>query len=137
MWAVLVPVALALAALAAFLRSDAGRERRRGALVATGVAAAVAVLGVVPLMGIPGAVVYELSAPWVRLLMGAGYEDLGDGAWPAALLITIAWPSSLVLAYVAANGPLRHRGRLLRAAAWVLIPYATGVALALVAHWSA
>ncbi len=119
------------------LRTRAGRERRRGLLVTVGIAVAIAVVGVVPLMGIPGAVVYELSAPWVRLLLGAGYRELGDGAWPAAILITLVWPSSLVLAYVAVRGPLRGRSRWLRAAAWVLIPYTVGVGLALWAHAAA
>ena len=137
MLAILVPLALAAVALAAFLRTPAAREHRRGLIVTVGIAVAIAVLGVVPLVGIPGAVVYELSAPWVRLFLGAGYEDLGDGAWPAAILMTLVWPSSLVLAYVAVRGPLRRRSRWLRAAAWVLIPYAVGVGLALWAHAAA
>jgi hypothetical protein len=136
MWPAL-PVLAGIAALAASLRSEAVRPRRRGLLRVTAVAAAVSVLGVMPLMGIPGAVVYEVSAPWVRLLLGEGYADLGDGAWPAAIILTLTWPSSLVVAYAAAYGPLRHRSAWIRWAALLLIPYLTGVALSLWAHLSA
>jgi hypothetical protein len=137
MWIVLPLVAgvVALAALVAFLRSAAGRERRRGAIAVT-VFAAVLALGGILLLGIPGALVYELCVPWVRLMMGARFTELGDGAWPAALLITLTWPASLVVAYVAANGPLRRRGRGVRWLAMLLVPYAFGVALALWAHLS-
>lgn len=137
MW-IVFPLAagtVALAALVAFLRSPAGRERRRGAFAVT-VFAAVLALGGILLLGIPGALVYELCVPWVRLLMGARFTDLGDGAWPAALLITLTWPASLVVAYVIANGPLRRRGRALRWLAMLLVPYAFGVGLALWAHLS-
>ncbi|HLM67330.1 MAG TPA: hypothetical protein VK358_07380, partial [Longimicrobium sp.] len=61
MW-ILLPAATALAGLAAlvlFLRSEAGRERRRGMIVVTVVAVLMA-LGGILLLGIPGAVVYEL-----------------------------------------------------------------------------
>ncbi len=127
--------AVALAGLVAFLRSPAGRQRRRGAIAVT-VFAAVLALGGMVLLGIPGAVVYELCVPWVRLALGARFMELGDGAWPAALLITLAWPASLVVAYVVANGPLRRRGPALRWLVLLLLPYAFGVALALWAHLS-
>ena len=107
---------------------------RRGALVTLAVAVATSVLGVMPLLGIPGAVVYQLAAPCVRLLIGAGYRDLGDGAWPAAIVLTLSWPASLVLAYTAAFGPLRDAPVWARGTALVLIPYAAAVVLALWAH---
>lgn len=138
MW-VILPAAAALVALAVlvwFLRSPAGRERRRGMLVVVTVAALLA-FGGIALLGIPGAVIYELCVPWVWLLMGEGYADLGDGAWPAALVITLTWPASLVIAYAVANGLLRRRGPLVRWAVLVLIPYAFGVLLAFWAHLSA
>lgn len=138
MW-ILVPAlawVIALGVLVAFVRSPAGRERRRGAII-VGVVAALLALGGMALLGIPGAVVYGVSAPWVQLMMGSRYTDLGDGAWPAAIVITLAWPASLLITYAAANGPLRRRGRLVRWAAWILIPYLFGVLLALWAHLSA
>jgi hypothetical protein len=125
-----------LIALIAFLRSGAGRQRRRG-MIGVAVLAAVLAIGGMALLGIPGALIYELCAPWVRLMLGARFADLGDGAWPAAIVITLAWPASLVVAYAVANGPLRRRGRLVRWTTMILIPYVFGVALALWAHPSA
>jgi hypothetical protein len=127
---------VALVVLVGFLRSEAGRERRRGMIV-TACLAALLSLGGILLLGIPGAIVYELCAPWVRLMLGPRFTDLGDGAWPAAIVITLAWPASLVAAYAIANGPLRRRGRVVRWMTLILVPYAFGVALALWAHLSA
>jgi hypothetical protein len=138
MWMIFPAAAglVALAVLVVFLRSEAGRPRRRGMLWTAAVAVLLA-LGGMALLGLPGAVIYELCAPWVRLMLGGRFTELGDGAWPAAIVITLTWPASLVVAYAVANGPLRRRGRMLRWAALVLIPYAFGVALALWAHLSA
>src|SRR5687768_8705584 len=104
MWTIF-PVAAALVGLAvlvAFLRSEAGRERRRGMIGVAVVAVLFAVVGM-GLLGLPGAMVYQLSAPWVRLMLGARFTDLGDGAWPAAILTTLTWPASLVIAYAVAH----------------------------------
>lgn len=138
MWMIL-PAGAALAGLAAlvtFLRSEAGRERRRG-LKVTAILAVLLAIGGVLLLGIPGALVYELCVPWVRLTLGGRFTELGDGAWPAAIVITLTWPASLVVAYALANGPLRGRGRGVRWTALILVPYAFGIALALWAHLSA
>lgn len=135
MWPFLLPLA-ALVAAAVFWRSDAGRSHRKGLLWMLITAALLSVLGIL-LMGIPGAVVYELSVPWVRAMQGARFTDLGDGAWPAAILISLTWPASLVIAYTVANGPLRRRGRMVRWIAIIGIAYGSGVALAFWAHASA
>lgn len=138
MW-IIVPAAawlVALGVFVAFLRSPPGRERRRGMII-TAVVAVLLAVGGMALLGLPGAVIYGISAPWVQLMMGSRFTDLGDGAWPAAIVITLAWPASLVLAYAAVHGPLRRRGRAVRWAAWILIPYGFGVLLALWAHLSA
>lgn len=128
----LLPV-IAAAVGAGFAWSAAGRRRWKGVAATFGTAVAVAVLGMA-VVGLPGALVYELAAPWVRLLLGEGYADLGDAAWPAAILITLTWPFSFVLAYVAVHGPLDRAGRLVRSLAWIAVPYACGVLLALWAH---
>lgn len=135
MWPFLLPV-IAVAAGALFLRTDEGRARGKG-LRRTFTAAVLLALGGMLLMGIPGAFVYELSAPWVQGILGEGYADLGDGAWPAAIVITLTWPFSFVLAYLAAVGPLRRRGWMIKALAWFVILYGTGILLALWAHLSA
>lgn len=136
MWPFLL-IPAALFAIFAFRRSEAGRERRRGLNVVTAIAVVVATGGVLPLMGIPGAIVNEIAAPMVRMLTGKVPTDLGDGAWPAAIITTMAWPWSLVLAYTLAYGPLRHRGRAVRWLTMVLVPYVAAVLLALWAHASA
>ncbi|HEX6038821.1 hypothetical protein [Longimicrobium sp.] len=138
MW-IVIPAATVVGALAAmvlFLRAPAVRELRRGMII-TAIVAFVLALGGMALLGIPGAIIYGISAPFVQLLMGARYADLGDGAWPAAIFITLIWPASLVVAYAVANGPLRGRGRGARWMALILIPYAFGVLLALDAHLAA
>lgn len=132
MWPFVLPAA-ALVAIILFLRSPAGRERRKGLAIAVAAAVVVAVVGV-GLLGIPGAIVYGLSVPWVSMLLGGGYQDLGDGAWPAAIYISIFWPASLVIAYTLVAGPLRRRSRWSKAAVWILVPYAAGVAMSLWAH---
>jgi hypothetical protein len=133
----LIFLVVTLVALIVFLRSDAGRERRRPALILTGVCAAIAILGVIPLMGIPGAILYELSKPWVQSMQGARFAELGDGAWPAAIVMTLVWPASIVLAYVITKGPLRRRSAFLRWPVLILFPYAVAVVLTLWAHMSA
>jgi hypothetical protein len=138
MWPFLL-VPAALLAIFAFRRSKAGRERerRRGLNVVTAIAVVVATAGVLPFMGIPGAIVHETAAPMVHALTGKVTTDLGDGAWPAAIITTMTWPWSLVLAYTLAYGPLRHRGRAVRWLVMALVPYAAAVLLALWAHGSA
>jgi len=131
-----LPLLAALVVYVVFLRADGLRDRRRGMVITGGAAFLLGLVGML-LMGIPGAVLYELAAPWVRLALGEGYRDLGDGAWPAAIFISLVWPSSLVLAYAASYGPLRGASRWVRLLAWVLIPYGLAVALAFWAHWSA
>lgn len=137
MWILFPAVAglIALVVLVVFLRSEAGRERRRG-MITTAIVAAVFAFGGMLLLGIPGALVYGVSLPVVQMLLGAKYQSLADGAWGAAIIITLTWPASLVIAYAVANGPLRRRGRGARWAAMILIPYAAGVALTLWAHLS-
>jgi uncharacterized membrane protein YhaH (DUF805 family) len=109
----------------------------RGAKVHRGGAvAALLAVGGIALLGIPGAVVYGVSAPVVQLMLGARFHSLNEDVWPAAIITTLTWPASLVVAYALANGPLRRRGRGARWAALVLVPYAVGVALTLWAHLS-
>lgn len=135
MWPFAV-VLIAAAAAVLFLRARPARERRRGLLLTAGAAGVLAALGM-GLVGLPGALLYELGAPWVRLVLGEGYHDLGDAAWPAAIVISLAWPASLVIAYTVAHGLLGRRRRWVRWMALVLVPYAFAVSLAFWAHLAA
>jgi len=138
MWMIVsaASAAVGLIAFVWFLRSEAGRPRRRG-MIGIAVAAVLFSLGGMLLMGIPGALVYGIASPVVQLVLGSRYESLHEGVWPVVILITLVWPASLVVAYAVANGPLRHRGRGARWAVLILLPYAFGVALTLWAHLSA
>src|SRR5687767_945437 len=77
MWMIFPAAGLvALIALVGFLRSEAGRERRRGMIVVA-IAAALLAVGGMALLGIPGALIYELCVPWVRLMPGGGFRGAG------------------------------------------------------------
>ncbi|MBX9666522.1 MAG: hypothetical protein K2X93_02840 [Candidatus Obscuribacterales bacterium] len=63
------------------------------------IALSVAILGFIPLMGLPGAVVLTLGEFSAGLL---GFHLLclkGDRAWPAAILATWTWPIFIPIAY--------------------------------------
>ena len=74
-------------------------------LICLGIAALVMTLGVVPLMGLPGALVCGLAEPAARRILGLPPDVLlkGDRAWPAALYMTLLWPPGLP----ALDAPLR------------------------------
>ncbi len=64
----------------------------------------IAVLGCIPFMGLPGALVILFSKPVIYLLHGpmayeACTQSLGDKAWPLMLGLTILWPLSIPVAY--------------------------------------
>jgi hypothetical protein len=58
--------------------------------------AAVAFVGLFPLMGIPGALVIEGGA-----LVGLVPRPVGDRAWPAAILLTLVLGAAIVTASLA------------------------------------
>lgn len=74
------------------------------------VAGVLEVLGLC-LLGLPGAAFLETVAPVMQRL-GSGSIS-GDGAWPAAILMSLLWPVALAPAYLMARrarvGP-RHQG---------------------------
>jgi len=70
---------------------------RRSMFVSIGV---LEVLGLV-LLGIPGALLLEALQPLMQRL-GRG-PIAGDGAWPAAILMSAVWPVALAPAYLAAR----------------------------------
>ena len=133
MFLFLVPAA-AIAAFIAFHRAESLRARRRGLWWAAGVAAAISVVGLFPLLGIPGALIYELCDPLIRQARGASYRELGEATWPVAILLTLSWPSSLVLAYTATAGPLRRAPAWAKALVWLAVPVAAAVGLSFLAN---
>ncbi len=82
----------------------------KGFLIASGTGLATAGGGLIPLMGIPGALVYGLLYPIVSLFLGNATID-GDAMWPIAIIMTLVWPISFPLGYLAAWGLFPRRKR--------------------------
>ena len=61
----------------------------------------VCIIGGFVLLGLPGAVVVEISKPFLALFLGPEALNLtqGDSAWPFALIVTVIWPPAIVPAY--------------------------------------
>ena len=55
-------------------------------------------------LGIPGAVIYELSRPFIWMVHGEAVSsnELGDSAWPLALYISFLWPWGILPGYLLA-----------------------------------
>lgn len=74
----------------------------------------IAVLGFLPLMGMPGVLMLMLTKPLVRILYGPmAFESfghsLGDGTWPLMIMLSVLWPISIPVAYILSQklfGPL-------------------------------
>ena len=77
------------------------------------------VLGFV-LLGLPGAAFLEAIAP---VMQGMGRPPItGDAAWPAAIMMSLAWPVALIPAYaVARSVPLGNGQRGLVALAVLVV----------------
>jgi|GEM_PF-5673357 len=68
------------------------------------VSIAIAILGFIPLMGLPGFIVFALCEPLVYLTYGPGQFDafisaLGPSTWALALMMAIIWPITIPVAY--------------------------------------
>lgn len=68
-----------------------------GLLIAV-IARVLAIVAGVVLLGLPGAVVYAASKPVIRLVLGSVMSDseLGDRAWPLAIVVSLLWPFGIV-----------------------------------------
>jgi hypothetical protein len=82
----------------------------KGLLISLGAGLAMAGGGLIPLMGIPGALVYSSLYPVVSSLLGNTAID-GDAMWPIAIFMTLLWPISFPLGYSAAWGLFPGRKR--------------------------
>ncbi|MCE9584093.1 MAG: hypothetical protein K8T20_16540 [Planctomycetes bacterium] len=47
------------------------------------------------LMGIPGALFMSAAGPLLKRLYGKGLNELGDRAWPIAILVSLGWPLAI------------------------------------------
>lgn len=74
-----------------------------GLLIAV-IACVLAIVAGVVLLGLPGAVVYAASKPVIRLVLGSVMSDseLGDRAWPLAIVVSLLWPFGIVAGYLVA-----------------------------------
>lgn len=84
----------------------------KGLGIALGAALAIALIGVIPLMGIPGALVFGVFSPLADLVYGRGTVQglKGDTMWPIAILMTWLWPLSIPAGYLLAWGILPRLG---------------------------
>lgn len=103
----------------------------RGLLISLGIALAVALLGNIPLMGLPGALVWSLFLPLADLLLGGVIPRIrSDALWPLVILMTLLWPISIPLGYVLVWKWFPHQPRA-RVLWWVGLMALWGFALSL------
>ena len=75
------------------------------------IAVSVALLGNILLMGLPGAIFLSLASYVVKPLRWKGINELGDKAWPMAIVVTFLWgigliPCKLLMEEIDASRPL-------------------------------
>ena len=91
-------------------------------------ATALAVLGVIPLLGLPGAFIVTVSLP----VFGLSEADLHpDASWPIAIMLSLLWPVGLILGYGLGFCLLKEQseGRKMAALAGVLVAWCLLLAL--------
>ena len=82
------------------------RRRSSGGARVVLLAAALAALGVIPLLGLPGAFILTVSLPVFGLSEGDLHPDAG---WPIAIGISLLWPVGLILGYWVGFGLLKRQ----------------------------
>jgi hypothetical protein len=94
-------------------RPRPGRPTLTGFFIACAVALGIAGVGTFLLLGLPGAVIYEVTG---RLILGTDpWANLPpDGAWPLSLYLSILWPASIPVGYLLGSGVAYFTGRHLR-----------------------
>lgn len=68
------------------------------------ISVAISVLGFIPLMGLPGGLVFYTSFPFVYLFYGPGAFNafqlaVGPSMWALALILTLIWPITIPISY--------------------------------------
>jgi hypothetical protein len=109
----------------------------KGFLIASGVAIAVAGLGIV-LLGIPGALIFELTFPMASLLVGVSKSTIpADAMWPIAIVMTLVWPLSFPAGYLVAWGVFANQKRLTKWLILLGVSLMWGLVLTTYFAWSA
>jgi hypothetical protein len=85
----------------------------KGLIISALIAGASVLLGILTL-GIPGALLFELSSPLLRLIFGADAINRlpPDSMWPIAIYMTLFWPISIVIGYALVAWLFRELPRL-------------------------
>ena len=103
---------------------------RKGFAIAIG-AKVVAIAGGLLLLGLPGAAIFELSFPIIRLVFREEPRVAPDSAWPVAIYMTLLWPAAILpAAWLASLLPSARSGA--RVALVIGLLAAWGLALSLV-----
>ncbi len=103
-----------------------GRFSRRSLILSAGV---LEVLGLV-LLGLPGAAFLETLQP---VMQGLGRPPLSaDGAWPAAIMMSLIWPVAVAPAYLAARSV--RLGNLQRGLVALAVLFATAFLIAVLVY---
>ncbi len=85
------------------------------------IALALAVLGNMLLLGLPGALLLELTVPFTSVALQARYAALGAGVWPAAIYYTLLWPIGLLVADLITRALAHRRRAWLQVALYLLV----------------
>jgi len=115
------------------MTADASGRKRHPVRVLA-LCAALAFLGFIPGMGIPGALVMVVGDVILRPFRGlTGYAaPSGDAAWPAALIVTLLWPWSIAAGYMVAEYGISSASSRTRLAILALVCAAWGILLTLI-----
>jgi hypothetical protein len=97
-------------------------------VIACAVAFGAAGVGTFLLLGLPGAVIYEVTG---RLILGTDpWEKVApDGAWPLALYVSLLWPASIAPGYLLGSWSAHATGRHLRGVILCAVMIAWNIAL--------
>lgn len=95
-----------------------------------------AVVGGIITVGIPGALVFALSSPFLALVYGVDFWSKlhGDKAWPMAILIALVWPLALGPAHWAVYTHLGHLSKWGKIGAYAGVLYLWGVVISLICY---
>lgn len=108
----------------------------RNTIIVIIVTALLAIGGIIPFLGIPGAIVFQLSTPFLLMIFGAGaLERLpNDSAWPIAIYINLFWPPSILVGYFLSFKLLTISSWFARVGLWSGVVIAWGLLLSIACY---